>query len=142
VDIMGWMAAERREEMRMGLGIGHGLNDDPERRATIRTATVHRVVGNTDLTEGRGASFTLGWFLDHGTATRFADGRGVMGTAAYIESKTEQVVQVVDGAGQPIAGECYILGEQLWTPEKAASEARQRALAKLTPEDRRALGLP
>ena len=127
----------------MGLGIGHGLNDAaPERKATIRTATVHRVIGNTDLTEGRGSSFTLGWFLDHGAATRFAQGRGVMGTAAHVESRTEQVVQVIDGAGLAIDGESYILGEQLWTPEKAAGEARQRALAKLDAEDRRALGLP
>lgn len=120
-----------------------GPNDDSTaRRATIRTATVHRVIGNTDTTEGRGRSFTLGWFLDHGAATRFAQGRGVMGTPAYIESRTEQIVQVVDGAGRPIEGECHILGEQLWTPEKAANKARQDALAKLTIEDRRVLGLP
>jgi hypothetical protein len=127
----------------MGLGHGHGLNDDsPERRATIRTASVHRVIGNTDTTEGRGRSFTLGWFLDHGPATRFAQGRGVMGAPAEIESRTEQIVQVVDGAGRPIEGECYILGESIWTPEKAANKAVQEALAKLTVEDRRVLGLP
>lgn len=132
----------------MGLGIGHGLNDDAqecrkrEQMALVHKARVFHAVGNSDHIEGRGQRVTVGWYFTRDEAFAGARGNGVYGGDVSIEERNEQVVQFLDAEGYPIPGEAYILGEQLWTAEKAQRSLRESARAKLTAEEWAALGLP
>lgn len=105
---------------------------------TIEVASIYKVIGNTDTTEGRGSSVLLGTFLDMGAALAWAEGRGVMGTPADVRSEAAKIVRVGDRA--------YVLGQRVDTTiaeakEAALADLRKAALAKLTTAEREALGV-
>lgn len=103
--------------------------------AKIERVTLHHVTSNTELCEGRGATVTVGWFLDRGVAERAAKGRYVMGTDCPIETTTKTVARMDSGA-------LHLLGEKIEVSYEDPEQVKRRALAKLTPEEMRALGLP
>lgn len=102
---------------------------------------VYQVISNQDLTEGRGRAVTLGHFLDKRIAGNFAHGRGVMGTDAEVRTITATVVRL-NGDDFHLEDGTYILGEKITTKPVTEEELlRQQALEKLTPAERKALGL-
>lgn len=103
-------------------------------QAQIFDMTLFRVTTNTDLTEGRGGERTLGWFIDNAIATRAAKGNYVMGTDCPIERKTCTVVRTEDG-------KLYLLGNPIEIEYEDPREVRARALSKLSPEERKVLGI-
>ncbi len=103
-------------------------------KATIETVTLYHVTSNTELTEGRGSTVTVGWFLDRELAVRAGKGQYVMGTDCPIEMKPRRVARAEDGT-------MWTLGEQITVTTELPAEVRKRALAKLTAEERKALGV-
>ena len=106
--------------------------------ATIEDVTVYNVYANTDMTEGRGASVLSGTFLDGHAAKQWSQGRGVMGSPADVRGEARRIVR--------LDGDVYILGPQVHltianAEEVARAAFREKALAKLTPSERAALGL-
>ena len=102
--------------------------------AVVEERMVHEVVTNSDTTEGRGTRVSLGYFLDLTQANEAAHGKGVWGSDARVESGTRKVV-IVD------VDHVYLLGEILLNKAALTAQARQRALDKLSAEDRQALGI-
>jgi len=101
---------------------------------------VHRVVGNTDR-GGAGASVVLGYFLDRGAAESFAVGKGVWGTNAEVVTETLKVVSAFNPQDKRSASHFYLLGAPIYAGEAPEGDRRAAALAKLTPEERKLLGL-
>ena len=50
------------------------------------------IIGNTDLTEGRGRQYTIAYTSNRTTANYIAKGKGVMGTIAEIKPTTIKVI--------------------------------------------------
>ena len=105
--------------------------------ARTDTRTVFQVIANTDTTEGRGSNYTVGWFLTEGVAKSAARGKGPMGTDARVEREQKDVVIVEAGGVRKI----FLLGPPVDASYEDPAEVRRRALAKLTPEEREALGV-
>lgn len=104
-------------------------------KAVVFDVTVYSVVTNTDLTEGRGGRTTIGYYLEQSAATRGAQGQGVMGSDALVQSAKRSVVQFE-------SGDMFLLGKELRIePPEDPAVVRKRALDKLTPEERAALGV-
>ncbi len=73
------------------------------------------------------------YFTNQGSANTRAHRTGVMGTDCDVDKISKKVVIVDD--------EFFILGDQVATHYEDPQEVRKRALSKLTPEERAALGL-
>ena len=99
-----------------------------KQRGSVEQMTLYRVRTNTDLTEGRGAERTLGWFIDNAIALKAAKGNYVMGSDCPVESRRELVVRME-------SGEIFLLGERVEITYEDPREIKARALAKLTPEE-------
>lgn len=102
------------------------------RAAKIFTKTLFQVKSNYDTTEGRGREYTVGWFIDRETAEKAGKGQYVMGGDCPIETVTQEVVLNE-------RGELFLLGKHIEVTYEDPREIRARALAKLTPEERKAL---
>ena len=81
---------------------------------------------NSDLTEGRGQHVSIGHFVHESDAKRATLGRGVMGTDADVRT-VDLHVCVYDTFAE--------------FEKEQHQSTRDRALAKLSLEERRALGL-
>jgi len=64
---------------------------------TLTNMRVYHVTANTDTNEGRGHTYTVGYFLHKDDATRAAHGRGPFDTEAPVEIKTMPVLTHDDG---------------------------------------------
>lgn len=104
------------------------------KQAHVFEMSLYKVTTNTDLTEGRGGERLLGWFIDSAIATRAAKGNYVMGTDCPVERYTCEVVRTEDG-------KLYLLGKPIELEYEDPREVRARALSKLTPEERKVLGI-
>lgn len=104
------------------------------RLAHVFDMTLYRVSTNSELNEGRGREYTLGWFVDNAVAMKAAKGNYVMGTDCPIERKVVTIVRTDDG-------KVYILGDRVEFQYEDPREVRARALAKLSPEERQVLGI-
>lgn len=102
---------------------------------TIEMLDCHKVITNSDLTEGRGAPVSLGFFRNRLIAEAYAVDKGPMGTPAQI--KLHRCLCVIANKGT-----WHRLGEEIRqeAPEDV-KKVRERALAKLSPLEREALGL-
>lgn len=96
-----------------------------------------------DQTEGRGGTRVVGYALSQELADANAASKGVMGGPGHI--REIEGFELSDEAGV-VAG--YILQPQVIKPEdilnttpKEAEDAKRRALEKLTPYERKLLGL-
>lgn len=92
--------------------------------------TVFEVRRELDTNEGRGGTVLVGHVFTEAEATLLAEGNGVYGGPGPIYK--HHVVRFSDGA-------VYKLGERMDLDVERA-KAVARALAKLTPEERRLLG--
>jgi hypothetical protein len=89
--------------------------------------------GDVDQTEGRGGTRCVGWYLSRKDAENAVKNEGVMGTPGYVKSHQALAVRMDNGDFQ------YYKIEKLEV--ETVETARQRALAKLTPEEKKLLGL-
>ena len=93
--------------------------------------TIWQVTGDKDQTEGRGGTYVVGYTKTEKEAQELARGKGVMGSDGEVHLK--QAIKFDHGAIYEIGERC----DEQW----AKMERKAAALAKLTPEDREALGL-
>lgn len=104
----------------------------------IEEREIWNVIGNTDSTEGRGTPVHLGSFLAKVDAEAWAEGRGVMGSKAMLEKERVKMVNI-HGALHVIGRRAFAsMGEAVAEQE---ADIRRSALAKLSAEERRVLGL-
>lgn len=101
--------------------------------AIVYDTKIFEVFANSDSTEGRGRTICIGIFTNRENAEARARGQGVMGTNADVKSSTAKVVH--------FSGEIYLLGRNVEKSFDPTEELRQRALSKLTPEEKKVLGL-
>lgn len=90
------------------------------------------VYGNSEPNDGRGVRILLGVYGSVAAARDAAKGQGVMGSDAEVAD--------VD-AIKSTNGNVYLLGEKADVMFKAERQIREEALAKLTDEEIRVLGL-
>jgi len=102
----------------------------------LTTRTLYKVTTNSDLTEGRGNTVLIGYFMDHVLAQRAAKGKGVFGSDADVEPFVTTVLEVSEDGSSRF----YKLGEEIIRP-RTKEEIKAEALKKLTPEEQDALGL-
>lgn len=107
---------------------------EEEKMAKIETMLVYHVVTNSDTTEGRGHDVILGMYDNPAAAEASAKGRGVFGSNAEIRKYDTQVVRTS-------TPETYILGRRVESTYTNPEDIKAAALAKLTPEERRILGV-
>jgi len=97
----------------------------------VTTKNLFVVKTNSDTCEGRGSTVILGYFTDRGKAKSVARGRGVFGSDADVVLEAHRTVFTERGI--------FLLGEQINCD--VVEDVRERALAKLTKEEKDALGL-
>jgi hypothetical protein len=85
--------------------------------------TIYRAVRNADQCEGRGPLVSIAYFSEESDAKRAAKGQGVMGHG----DGGVEVIHVFDSLKE-------------WNVEKQ-QELKRQALNKLTPDERKALGV-
>lgn len=99
------------------------------------------VVTNSDLTEGRGARVEVGWFKHRTDAEHCAVGKGVFGSAADVEPHNVDIVIPINDEGLEDWLNVKITGKPVVFSYNPSDQIRERALAKLSKDERRALGL-
>lgn len=104
---------------------------DPE-NAKVGRITMYRVEFNTDNNEGRGSTY-YEYYVTSAVAHTRAKGRGVMGTDCTVVPTSERVIVI----GEKI----FRIGDEIIALYEDPEVVRKRALAKLTPEERKALGI-
>lgn len=112
----------------------------PGRPGTIISFVAYEAMGETETNEGRGPRRHIGWFKNADLAHAAVKGQGVMGADGYVRTFKFDVVVYVD----PLTNKqvAYRLSEEKFHIEFIDDdEVKARALAKLTLEERRALGL-
>lgn len=97
--------------------------------------SVYEVLINSDLTEGRGNDYVCARFFTVDAAKEFAKGRDVMGTDGKV--RTGLIVEVSTQFGPKY----YPVGPEVLVFESVEDKARTEALNKLTPAERKLLGL-
>ena len=87
----------------------------------------YHVIGNTDSNEGRGSNYIITRCSNIEAANFIANGRGVMGTKATVSGPHKERIVIFDEV------------KEFWEEENLL--ARENALAKLTEEEKKLLGL-
>lgn len=100
----------------------------------IKNLDIYKVMGNSDLTEGRGPSYIAGIYLNPNDAKVAAKGNYVMGSNCPIEKENVKVVEDEYGA-------IFLLGERVIQSYTDPRIIKERAMKKLTEEEIEALGL-
>lgn len=103
--------------------------------AEVKLINAYKVSANSDLNEGRGHTIILGYYSNRNAATLAAKGQDVMGTDAKVEPINLKCVDV-NGQLHLIGGKIEILDNYI-----SPKELKEAALAKLTPAERRVLGV-
>ena len=103
----------------------------------METLKLVKITKNSDSTEGRGYEIIIGYVRDMRTADAIVDDKRfsqfcVMGAHSPGQQRRQR-----DEVELPI----YDTAEEFWHDHSPEAEARRRALAKLTDEDRWVLGL-
>lgn len=103
--------------------------------------TLYKVIGQVDTTEGKGGTYVVGYTPYKAVAADLAKGKGCMGDSGRIEEIPGIWVHHPDDATQDQFA--ILLGPEqvhLLTSHQI-EQLRADALSKLTPEDRKILGL-
>ena len=95
---------------------------------------VFEVVINSDSTEGRGRDYVCARFFNEPAAKNFAKGRDVMGSDGKVQKG--RVVAFTDSEEK-----FYPVGAEVSVFKSIEDKARTEALNKLTPAERKLLGL-
>ena len=106
--------------------------------ANVTKMHLFEVRGESDTTEGRGGTYLVGWFTDGEIAKKAAHEKGVWGGHGQINEKICDVAVFKNGLGEEVVG---IIKEYVQIDYEDPRETRAKALAKLTPKERKALGL-
>jgi len=104
----------------------------------VSHSTFYRVEGDSDC-EGRGPRNVIGHFFRDTTAHEAAKGKGAMGNMGYVIPITGYIVTINHGTE---AQSSFVLGARVEMNYEDPEDIRERALSKLTPEERRLLGVP
>lgn len=115
----------------------------PQKQHHVKLQRMYAVVGNTDNIEGRGAPVTLGYRSTAMEARFLAKGKGPMGSDADVEEVLCLCVCTPD-MGSRLGEEMrprFVVEVAHVFDLKPEPTVRERALAKLTREEREALGL-
>jgi len=115
----------------------HGIGANP-RPAEVKRMRLYKVKGHTDTTEGRGPLYTVGYFTDPDLAERASKDKGVMGSDGIVEPVVATVAAFQADNGEVMHG---IIKEFVQVEYEDPADVRKRALDKLTPKERKALGL-
>lgn len=96
---------------------------------------IYEATTNTDTIEGRGVEMVIGRFTNPGQAAKAAKGMGPMGTDGGVQAREVYVMfeAWLEGDGKKYADRHEALSSE--------DRVRNGALAKLTAEERRVLGL-
>jgi hypothetical protein len=97
---------------------------------------VFEVVINSDSIEGRGRDYVCARFFKEPAAKNFAKGRDVMGSDGKVQKG--RVVAVSTASGEKF----YPIGSEVPVFTSVEDKARTEAMNKLTPTERKLLGLP
>ncbi|MCH2188792.1 hypothetical protein MK079_03115 [Candidatus Gracilibacteria bacterium] len=97
----------------------------------MQTIDVYQATHNSDTTEGRGHTVIIGNFTHKSDAELAAAGKCVMGTDGKVQ---EAVIQIFDSIEeyQDLTGDF---------PRETLQKIKSAALAKLTPRERKVLGI-
>lgn len=107
--------------------------------AKIEQRSYYEVRGESEKNEGRGGTYLVGYFATESIAKRASQGHGVMGYEGHVRPHCGLVAVYID----PQTNREVIrpLGDVIEVQYEDPVEVRKRALAKLTPEEKLALGL-
>lgn len=106
---------------------------------TLSTITVYQAYEDLDKNSGRGARRTIGYFTVRQHALNAAVKKGIWGANGDVEMKTFDVVTYTNpGTGLELI---RILGNQIEFTNEDIAEVKERALAKLSTQEKKALGL-
>lgn len=97
-----------------------------------RILTYYEALGATDH-DTNPYVFSLGYFLNKSAAIKAAKGKGGWGTDGKVKELTGSVVVMSD--------QMFILGDLISQDGDSTEDIKSRALAKLSDEEREALGL-
>jgi hypothetical protein len=106
--------------------------------AHVTSMRVFKVMGDTEMNEGRGPRYTVGWFADEAVARLAAEGKAAMGTTGSVDPVNVDVAVFRNDEGELTYG---IISEFIQIEYEDPEDVKRKALAKLTPKERRALGL-
>ncbi len=106
--------------------------------ASIIEVEVFTAYGEVDTNEGRGGRYVVGHFLKKELAVKAAAQKGVWGTSGDITHRTVHAVTFVDA---DLERATHIVGDRIDMSYEDPQEVRERALAKLTPAEKKSLGL-
>jgi len=113
--------------------------ENPIKNAVIGRLTIFKAQGETNTEDARGPLYTIGYFLDRENAVAAARTKGVFGQDGYVENIDAAVVVYDDPeTGMPVVRK---LGSVVNHEYEDDDNVRAKALAKLSPKERRALGL-
>ena len=99
---------------------------------------VFQVKGDIDQNEGRSGTYVVGYYADYELAKKAAHGRGVMGSLGYINPMTHNTATFVNETGQSVT---YLLETMVNESHETQDDIRNRALSKLTDDEKKVLGL-
>ena len=106
-------------------------------KAAVSSETLWEVRTSSELS---GATFTVGWYLNYGDAVDSAKGSGAWGSDGSVKQHPNiDVVRLFDDAGKQTG--IFLLGLPVIEQLKDPKLIKAKALAKLTDEEKEALGL-
>jgi len=108
----------------------------PWRPAEVRDEFTYSVIGNTDTTEGRGRSYTMGIAETEKSAKTFAKGKGVMGSDAPVHNTNHLRVRFDEDNDMYAERLTDVI-----TSVECEKREKEEALAKLTDKEKELLGL-
>lgn len=103
--------------------------------ASIKYLSGYEVRGERDTTEGKGGTYLIGYFTDKVSADKAAAKKGVWDHPGPIYPVELVEISFSDGS------KAYYPNQPIELINITNEELKARALEKLTPEDKRVLGL-
>jgi hypothetical protein len=106
--------------------------------ASVKQYNVFEVSGDLDTEEGRRGTYVVGYYASEHLASLAARGKGVMGCSGTITHKTILTVTFKALNGEIVTCE---VGNRIAISYESPADTRKQALAKLSPEEKKVLGL-
>lgn len=103
--------------------------------ASISHISAYEVRGETDTNEGRGGTYLVGYFSNSTLAAEAAESKGVWGSPGSVSPVSLVEVLFIDGT------RVYYPNKPINLVNITTDELKARALAKLSDEDKKVLGV-
>ncbi len=111
----------------------------PPTNAKIEAICAYKVTGDTEMNEGRGPARIVGYFIDADDAKAASKGQAAMGTDGWVKAEQVVVVTYINELGEKVR---HLLSEHVVHDHfDDPAVIRAQALAKLSPKERKILGL-